>query len=101
VCIDIIGTFHPLKMKLDEEAFQHVIYALNKIMLILREGNGVNKETIVSGGKILFRLSRIIQAYVHKKTKENVSVEEFAKLLLRVVDRAHDTFVGGIIPWVQ
>lgn len=100
MCIDVIGLVHPLETELDDVAFQHVIYALNKVFLILRDGNGFNKQTIVEGGKVLFRLSRIIQAYADKKNRTNISVEEFTKRLLKVVDNAHSIFVGGVIPRV-
>lgn len=43
-------------------------------------------------------MARIIQAYVHKKNKENIPAEKFAEKLLRAVDDAHSIFVGGIIP---
>lgn len=83
---------------MDEIMFQHIIYALNKILLILRDGRGLNKRTIKDGGKIAFRLSRLIHVYVHKKNKENIPAEEFTERLVNLVDRAHTTFVGGIIP---
>ncbi len=78
--------------------FQHLIYALNRIILTVKSGKGINKVTIKKGGKTLFRLAKVIQAYVHKKNKENIPAEEFAKRLVKIVDSAHDIFVGGIIP---
>lgn len=87
-----------MKTELDEEMFQHLIYALNSIMLTLKEGKGLNKYTIIEGGKTLFRLSRVIEFYVRKKNKENISAEELAKRLVSIVDDAHSIFVGGIIP---
>ncbi len=98
MCIDLIGTLHPLKTELDEEMFQHLIYALNSIILTVKDGKGLNKGTIVRGGKTLLRLSRVIQAYVHKKNKENIPAEELAKQLVKIVDSAHDIFVGGTVP---
>jgi len=96
--IDTIGLVHPLKTELDEESFQHIIYGLNRVLLILREGGGFNRETIIAGGKVLFRLARIIQAYVHKKNKEDIPAEEFTKRALEVISSAHTTFVGSLIP---
>ncbi|MCK5017446.1 MAG: hypothetical protein KAS32_10300 [Candidatus Peribacteraceae bacterium] len=89
-----------MESNLDEEHFQHVIYGINKILLVLRDGGGLNKNTIIKGGKVLFRMARIIQAYVHKKNKENIPAEEFAKRMVEVVDTAYGIFVGGVIPRV-
>lgn len=93
-----MGCVHPLETELDEEHFQHIIYAANKILLTLREGKGLNKPTIIKGGKVLFRMARVTQAYVHKKKKQNIPTKELAERLVELVDRAHSTFVGGVIP---
>ena len=74
--------------------FQHIIYALNRVFLILREGKGVNKQTIVKSGKILLRLSALVRAYVHKKSKEDIPVEEFANRLLDLITKLHGDFIG-------
>lgn len=94
MCIDVIGAVHPLKTELDEEMFQHIIYALNSILLTLRDGGGFNKETIIKSGKTLLRLSALVRAYVHKKSKENIPAEEFAKRMLSVISGLHDDFIG-------
>lgn len=98
LCIDTIGCLHPLETEIDEEHFQHLIYGLNRILLVLRDGSGLNKNTIIAGGKILFRMVRITQAYVHKKNKQNIPADELAERLVDLVSRAHTIFVGGIIP---
>jgi hypothetical protein len=85
---------HPLEKEIDEEMFQHIIYALNKVLLILRDGDGINEYTIKKGGKVLFRLSTLVRAYVHKKSKENIPAEEFAKRLLELVNRLNGDFLG-------
>lgn len=74
--------------------FQHTIYALNKVMLILRAGKGINHYTIVKSGKVLLRLSALVRAYVHKKNKENIPAEEFAKRMLSLVTKLHNEFIG-------
>lgn len=101
VCIDIIGSLHPLKTKLDEENFQHIIYALNSIMLTIKEGKGLNQQTIIKGGKTLFRLAKVIEYYARKKNKENIPASKMAERLLSIVDDAHGIFVGGIVPELQ
>jgi len=62
--------------------------------LILRDGDGINKQTIIRSGKILFRLSKVIEAYVYKKNKEKLSAEEFAKKLYDLVNDVYDVFSG-------
>lgn len=94
VCIDVIGAVHPLEKELDEEMFQHTIYALNKVFLILRSGRGFNKHTIIKSGKVLLRLSTLVRAYVHKKNKEDIPAKEFAKRMLNLVNQLHDDFIG-------
>lgn len=94
LCIDTIGAVHPLETELDEEMFQHTIYALNKVLLILRDGKGINKSTIVEGGKVLYRLSTLVRAYVHKKNKENIPAEEFATKFVMFADQLHSVFTG-------
>jgi hypothetical protein len=69
---------------LDEEHFQHVIYGINQILMILKEGNGLNKENLTEAGKILLRLSRITGIYVQKKNV--LSKKEFAILARKLVD---------------
>lgn len=74
--------------------FQHIIYALNRVMLILRDGKGLNEYTIEKSGKVLLRLSTLVRVYVHKKNKENIPAEEFAKRLVKLVSALHDDFIG-------
>lgn len=74
--------------------FQHTIYALNSVLLTLREGRGINKQTIVKSGKTLLRLSALVRAYVHKKNKENIPAEEFTKRMLNLVNKLHGDFIG-------
>lgn len=92
VCIDVIGAVHPLEKEIDGDMFDHIIYALNKVFIILREGKGVNKGTIIRAGKILFRLSKVIEAYVRKKNKENIPAKELADRLYRLVNDLYSVF---------
>lgn len=68
------------------------------MILTIKDGKGLNKKTIIKGGKTLFRLSRMIEFYVRKKNKENIPAEEFAKKMLKAISSAHSTFNGGVLP---
>lgn len=80
-----------MKTELDEEHFQHLIYAINRVLLLLRAG-GLSKQALIGSGKTLLRMTRITKAYVRKKAKQNLSAKEFAEKLLDLFNDMHGVF---------
>ena len=59
--------------KLDRDMFQHVTYVSNRVLMLAKK-EGVNRDSVESMGKYLWRLLRVVQAYNHKR--RDVSLDE-------------------------
>jgi len=55
-----------LRNQLDNDMFNHISYVTNRILMLLKK-EGVEKENLVTMGKYLWRLLRVLQAYNHKR----------------------------------
>jgi len=84
--IDTIGAFFNLKNKLDSEFFQHIIYGINKCLLIIRD-RGVNKNDIDDLGAVMFRMYKLASAYGMLKGSQKMSKEAFYAKVTVLISR--------------
>jgi len=76
IAIDTFGELFTLENKLESEYFQHLIYAINKVLLLLRD-SGTNKKNVKKIGAILFRLYKLTRAYKYLKGARGLTKSEF------------------------
>ena len=67
-----------LRDPLDNELFNHISYVVSKSLLIIKN-EGVDKATLVTIGKLLFRLYNVIGAYNAKRRK--LTLDELIALI--------------------
>lgn len=67
-----------LRNKLDNDMFNHVSYVANKCLMELKK-EGASRETLVTCGKLLWRLFNVTQAYNAKK--RDVTLDEIASIV--------------------
>lgn len=60
-----------LKNKLDNDLFNHITYVSNQSFLMMKK-QGVNKDTMVKVGKLLWRLANVLMAYNAKKREPSI-----------------------------
>lgn len=85
VAIDTLGELYNLRSSLDRMAFKHIIYALNKCLILLRDG-GYNKKTYSKVGLTLNRLRVIMKSYnTQKASKGSLTVKQLHKKLATVM----------------
>lgn len=70
-----------LRNELDNDMFNHISYVCNQCLQISKR-EGLGSDSLVSMGKMLWRLFRVFQAYNEKKCEVTLSriigvVEEF------------------------
>jgi hypothetical protein len=79
IAIDTIGELYDMKSKLDRSMFKHVIVAINKCLMGLREG-GYNKKTYTKIGLTLHRLRIIMKSYNSQKAgRGNLTAKQLHK----------------------
>jgi hypothetical protein len=76
VAIDVLGVFFDLKDKLAKEYFQHLIYGINKCLLLLRDG-GTGKRSLKKVASTLWRVYKLTKAYKYLQGRKNLTEEEF------------------------
>ncbi len=84
VFIDVLGQLFDLENDLDVEFFQHVIYALNLVLLQLRD-SGTSTKAIKEIGRVLFRLYKLTKAYGYLKSTREMTPEEFYEKVKRTI----------------
>lgn len=81
ILIDVLGELFDLQEKLSRVYFQHLIYGLNKCLLLLRE-KGTTKRNLKNVCATLFRVYQLTRAYKSLHGKKTMSEAEFyAKVL--------------------
>lgn len=86
VAIDVLGELYDLRSSLDRAVFKHVIYALNKCLLLLRDG-GYNKKTYTKVGLTLNRLRVIMKSYnMQKEDDAGITVQQLHKKIATVME---------------
>ena len=76
VAIDVLGEFFDMKDKLANEYFQHLIYGLNKCLLLLRD-KGTGRKNLKAVTATLWRVYKITRAYKYLQDRKNLTKEEF------------------------
>lgn len=71
LAIDVFGSVFDLKDKLNYQYYEHLIYAINKCLLILRE-DGLSERTLKRSGAVLFRLYKLTMAYNRLKSPQTI-----------------------------
>jgi len=76
-----------LHNKLDNDMFNHIVLVTNRVLLLAKY-EGTKRESLISMGKYIWRLIRVIQAYNSKR--RNITLEE----LLGIVNEFKSVFGG-------
>ncbi len=81
LAIDVFGEFINLQTNLGQKYFQHLIFGLNKALLLIRD-NGTHRRTLKKVVSTLFRVYKITKAYRHRLGLKNLTeVELYEKVI--------------------
>lgn len=87
--IDTLGLLFNLEDELESEYYQHLVYAFNKIVRILRD-NDSKEKALTDSGEVLFRVYKLTKAYGYLKSRKSLSREQFYEKLKSILS----TFSG-------
>lgn len=76
LCIDVLGELIDLSDDLGQDYFQHLIYGINKCLIIIRD-EGTNKKSLKKVSTTLFRVYKLSKAYRRRRSLEDLTQEEF------------------------
>lgn len=76
VAIDILGELFDLGDDLSQEYFQHLIYGINKCLVLLKKG-GYDKRTLKKVTSTLWRVYKLTKAYKYLQGRKGLTKEEF------------------------
>jgi hypothetical protein len=85
VLIDILGEVVNLKNKLGQEYFQHLIYGLNKCLILLRD-NGMDKRNLKVITSTLFRIYKLTKAYRLRRRLSGATAGEFYDKIISLIE---------------
>lgn len=91
VAIDSIGELYDLRYTLDRDMFKHVIVAINRCLLFLRDG-GYNKKTYTKIGLTLHRLRIIMKSYNTQKNSQNLTIRQLHEKMATVLGTLDNIF---------
>lgn len=83
--IDILGELVNLKDKLGQQYFQHLIYGLNKSLLLLRD-KGMDKRNLKVVTSTLFRVYKLTKAYRYRRKLSGKSAGEFYDKIISIIE---------------
>lgn len=76
IAIDVLGEMFDLKDDLSQEYFQHLIYGINKSLVLLKK-SGYDKKTLKKVTSTLWRVYKLTKAYNYLQGRKNLTKEEF------------------------
>lgn len=86
LAIDVFGEIINLQTDLGQQYFQHLIYGLNKTLLLIK-GKGTDRKTLKKVVSLLFRVYKITKAYRHQLGLKNLTEVEFYEKVIDVFGR--------------
>lgn len=87
LAIDVLAHLFDLKDELSSDYYQHLVYAINRVLVNLRD-HGLTKKGVRKSGAILFRLYKLTRAY------QNLKGPKTAEDLKNALQDTLDTFFG-------
>ena len=91
--IDILGETIELKDKLGQQYFQHLIYGLNKSLLVIRD-KGTDPRALKEVSTTLFRVYKISKAYRMRRRLSGMKAGEVYDKIISLLE--HVTYVIAV-----
>lgn len=76
LAIDVLGEIVSRDTKLSRQYFQHLIYGINKSLVLIKK-HGTDKKTLKKVTSTLFRVYKLTKAYRHRRGLKNLTEAEF------------------------
>ncbi len=93
LCIDILGETIHLEDKLGQQYFQHLIYGLNKSLLVVRD-KGTDPRALKEVSTTLFRVYKISKAYRMRRKLSGMKAGEVYDKIISLLE--HVTYVIAV-----
>jgi len=85
LAIDVLGELVDLSDDLGQEYFQHLIYGINKSLVLIKE-NGTDKKSLKKVTSTLFRVYKLSRAYRHLRSLDEMTEKEFYEKINGIFD---------------
>lgn len=85
VVIDILGELFDRRDKLSKEYFQHLVYGLNKCLVLFKRG-GYNRSTVKEIYATLWRIYQLTKAFNKLKAGDGLTKKEFYEKITIIID---------------
>lgn len=82
ICIDLFALLFNLRDKLSLEYYQHLIYAINRVLVTVRD-EGFTEKGIKDAGAIMFRMYKVTLAF---RKQQSYNVKEFYETINKMLD---------------
>lgn len=89
LAIDVVGELVDLTDDLGQEYFQHLIYGINKSLVLIKK-NGTNKKNLKKVVGVLFRVYKLTKAYHQRRGLKNLTESELYEKVKRIFDYLPD-----------
>lgn len=93
LCIDILGELIHLEDKLGRQYFQHLIYGLNKSLIVVRD-KGTDPRSLKEISTTLFRVYKISKAYRMRRRLSGMKAGEVYDKIISLLE--HVTYVIAV-----
>jgi hypothetical protein len=93
LCIDILGEAVHLEDALGQQYFQHLIYGINKALIVIRD-QGTNPRALKKVASTLFRVYKITKAYRMRRRLSGMKAGEVYDKIIDLLE--HVTYVVAV-----